>query len=80
MAGGFRVEAFVEKPDRERAEDYLARGDYFWNSGIFVLHARTFLKELRASRAARSWTRRATRSQKATEDLGFLRLDQAAFA
>jgi mannose-1-phosphate guanylyltransferase len=30
------VEAFVEKPDRDRAEAYVASGQYLWNSGIFV--------------------------------------------
>jgi mannose-1-phosphate guanylyltransferase/mannose-6-phosphate isomerase len=37
---------FVEKPDRETAEKYLASGDYLWNSGIFVLRARTWLNAL----------------------------------
>jgi len=31
-----RVERFVEKPARDKAEEFLARGGYFWNSGIFV--------------------------------------------
>ncbi len=31
-----RVDAFVEKPDRARAEQFIASGDYFWNSGMFV--------------------------------------------
>lgn len=32
----YRVERFVEKPDREKAEEYLAAGNYLWNSGMFV--------------------------------------------
>lgn len=32
----FRVRAFVEKPNRERAREYLESGDYLWNSGMFV--------------------------------------------
>jgi mannose-1-phosphate guanylyltransferase / mannose-6-phosphate isomerase len=77
--GGFAVDAFAEKPDRERAEEYLAAGDYLWNSGIFVLHARTFLKELeRLAPAILDAARQAL--GKATEDLGFLRLDKASFA
>jgi mannose-1-phosphate guanylyltransferase/mannose-6-phosphate isomerase len=76
---GFEVAAFCEKPDRTRAEAYLAAGDYFWNSGIFVLHARTFLKELeRFAPAIRDAAQAAL--QKATPDLEFLRLDKAAFA
>ena len=45
-AAAFAVDAFTEKPDAATAESYLADGNYFWNSGIFILHARTFLEEL----------------------------------
>ena len=34
-----RVQQFVEKPDRERAEAFLADGNYLWNSGVFVWHS-----------------------------------------
>ncbi|MCC6899024.1 MAG: mannose-1-phosphate guanylyltransferase [Polyangiaceae bacterium] len=34
-----RVERFVEKPDRARAEQYLASGRHFWNSGMFFFRA-----------------------------------------
>ena len=40
------VAAFVEKPDQATAEHYLASGDYFWNSGIFLIRASTVLQEL----------------------------------
>lgn len=40
------VAAFVEKPDQTTAERYLASGDYFWNSGIFLIRASTVLREL----------------------------------
>lgn len=42
------VERFVEKPDRATAEGYLASGDYYWNSGMFLFSARRFIDELRA--------------------------------
>ena len=42
----FGVDAFFEKPDRATAQRYLDAGSYYWNSGIFVLHAGTFLDEL----------------------------------
>lgn len=45
--GVCRVEAFVEKPDRETAEGYLASGRYWWNSGMFAWRAETFLDQLR---------------------------------
>lgn len=40
------VEAFVEKPDRERAQRYLSDGNYLWNSGIFIWQVGVILKEL----------------------------------
>ncbi|GAB3745182.1 mannose-1-phosphate guanylyltransferase [Microlunatus parietis] len=46
-SGVCRVEAFVEKPDRETAEGYLASGRYWWNSGMFAWRAETFLDQLR---------------------------------
>jgi mannose-1-phosphate guanylyltransferase / mannose-6-phosphate isomerase len=77
--GAYTVDAFFEKPDKATAETYLANGGYYWNSGIFVLNARTFLEEvarlapqiLEAARLALS---------KASDDLGFIRLDKASFA
>ncbi len=41
-----RVEAFVEKPELARAEEFLASGDYFWNAGIFVMKAAHVLAEM----------------------------------
>src|SRR5690606_35758726 len=46
--GGSAVSAFVEKPDRERAERYLASGGYVWNAGMFAFRADRILAELRA--------------------------------
>ena len=43
---GFRTERFVEKPDIEQAEAYLADGGYLWNAGIFAFSAGFFLEEL----------------------------------
>jgi len=42
----YRVERFVEKPDRQTAEVYVASGRYYWNAGIFFWHASTILEEL----------------------------------
>ena len=78
-AGGFAVDAFCEKPDRAKAEGYLAQGGYFWNSGIFVLHARTYLAELqRLDPAIYAAARGALEG--AMQDMEFLRLQPAAFA
>jgi mannose-1-phosphate guanylyltransferase len=43
----YRVRGFREKPDRDLAERYVASGEYFWNSGIFVWKAATILRALR---------------------------------
>lgn len=40
----YAVSAFVEKPDLEKARQYLARGNYYWNAGIFVATPETILK------------------------------------
>jgi mannose-1-phosphate guanylyltransferase/mannose-6-phosphate isomerase len=48
VAGGSvaPVRAFVEKPDADTAAAYVASGEYFWNSGMFVFGAKAFLDEL----------------------------------
>jgi mannose-1-phosphate guanylyltransferase len=43
---GFTVDSFVEKPTMDLAEKYIASGDYFWNSGMFLIRASVYLKEL----------------------------------
>ncbi len=42
----FKALGFTEKPSRERAEQMLKEGNYFWNSGIFVWNAKIFLQKL----------------------------------
>ncbi|MDP9366333.1 MAG: sugar phosphate nucleotidyltransferase, partial [Chloroflexota bacterium] len=42
----FRAARFVEKPDRARAEAFVASGRYLWNASMFVWRVRTFLDEL----------------------------------
>ncbi|MFB0507736.1 MAG: mannose-1-phosphate guanylyltransferase [Thermodesulfobacteriota bacterium] len=43
----FEVERFVEKPDKKRALLYMRKGNYLWNSGIFMFRVEVFLKEVR---------------------------------
>lgn len=43
----FRVHAFEEKPSADRAERFVAGGEYYWNSGIFVWRVAAVLEELR---------------------------------
>ncbi|NCP10590.1 MAG: mannose-1-phosphate guanylyltransferase [Sphingomonadales bacterium] len=45
-SGAYRVDRFVEKPDRARAETMVADGGYLWNAGIFLFTAKAYLDEL----------------------------------
>ena len=45
----FRVASFREKPDLQLARKYLASGNYFWNSGMFVWSTQAILRELEAN-------------------------------
>lgn len=42
----FGVDCFIEKPDLKSAESFIDEGGYYWNSGLFLFHASTFLDEL----------------------------------
>jgi mannose-1-phosphate guanylyltransferase/mannose-1-phosphate guanylyltransferase/mannose-6-phosphate isomerase len=42
-----RVRSFREKPDREKAEEFLAAGNYYWNSGMFGFSSAFILEEFR---------------------------------
>jgi mannose-1-phosphate guanylyltransferase len=44
--GMLHVRRFTEKPNLDRAEEFVAAGNYFWNSGMFVWSARTLAKAL----------------------------------
>ena len=43
----FRVKRFTEKPNQEKAEDFVAAGNYYWNSGMFMWSVRTLTQALR---------------------------------
>ncbi len=45
--GVARVAQFVEKPDEQRAIEFVKAGGYFWNSGMFLFRASRFLEELK---------------------------------
>ena len=82
-AGGpplaFPVERFVEKPDASTAERYVASGEYFWNSGMFMMRASTFLAELEQFAPAMLAACRLAH-EKRQRDLDFIRLDRQAFS
>jgi len=43
---GHRVERFIEKPDRERAEELLEQGRFVWNAGIFCATPDSLISEI----------------------------------
>jgi len=43
----YKVSSFHEKPDIERAKDYLEQGNFFWNSGMFVWQAEAIMAEMK---------------------------------
>ncbi len=75
----YPVAEFVEKPDSETAEKYLASGDYYWNSGMFMFRASRYLEELE-----RYQPEMLKACQNAftniSGDLDFQRLDETTFA
>ena len=79
VAGIQHVEVFVEKPDIETARKYLASGSYYWNSGMFMFRASTYLAELEAS-SPDILSACAEALDHAKRDPDFIRLDEQAFA
>jgi mannose-1-phosphate guanylyltransferase/mannose-6-phosphate isomerase len=75
----YAVAAFVEKPDAERAAGFVASGDYYWNSGMFMFRADLYVRELAAYQPAMLAAVQAAVA-KGVRDLDFLRLDADEFA
>lgn len=76
--GGFAVDAFVEKPQREIAQRYFSEGGYFWNGGLFLYPAALFLQEIERHEPDMATHCRQALNQ-ATRDLDFIRLEAGAF-
>ena len=80
IEGASRVAAFVEKPDPATAARYVAQG-YLWNSGNFLFRADALLTELaRFEPAMAKAVDDAIAAADTDSDLGFVRLDEKAFA
>jgi mannose-1-phosphate guanylyltransferase len=74
----YKVDAFVEKPDKSTAKGYLETGGYYWNSGIFMFRAQRYLDELGVFRPdILAACQAAFRGRQA--DMDFLRFDKNAF-
>jgi mannose-1-phosphate guanylyltransferase/mannose-6-phosphate isomerase len=75
----YPVAQFTEKPPIDVAQQFVASGDYYWNSGMFVFKASRYLSELAAF--APDILAASTAAFKAAKtDLDFVRIDKAEFA
>jgi len=80
--GEYAVERFVEKPDVQTAQAYLADGNYLWNSGMFVMRASTWLaalKEFRPDIFGATETAWVTRTVDQAGQTIFIRPDKEIF-
>ncbi|MBN2655397.1 MAG: mannose-1-phosphate guanylyltransferase/mannose-6-phosphate isomerase [Nitrospirae bacterium] len=74
----FKITRFVEKPDLETAKKYVSSGNYYWNSGIFMLLAGTWIKAIKKFRPdIYEACEKAYKS--GITDLDFYRIEKRAF-
>jgi mannose-1-phosphate guanylyltransferase len=79
QGAGFSVTEFIEKPSADIAKEYLASGEYFWNSGMFLFKASRYLQELEKYRPdIHEACQLAIKS--ISKDHDFLRVAESAFA
>ena len=76
--GCFVIDSFTEKPDAATAEQYIGKGDYFWNGGIFLFSAATFINTLEGLHPDMVAACRKSVAD-ASADLDFFRPGEAAF-
>ena len=82
QCNAYVVERFVEKPDSNTAQSYLAHGSYLWNSGMFVLKASTWLAALKEFRddifeaSQKAWQ---AKSEDSADGVGFIRPGKEEF-
>lgn len=76
--GAYTLEKFVEKPCLEKAQEYLASGEYAWNSGMFVFKASSFLEELKTHNPEMA-NLSIEAFEKASVETDFIRLDKNSF-
>jgi mannose-1-phosphate guanylyltransferase len=75
---GYKVDKFVEKPSDSVAKDYLSSGDYFWNSGMFLIKTSRYLEELQKFRSD-IYDACKLSMKDSVSDLDFLRVEKSAF-
>ena len=76
--GAYVVSSFKEKPDIETAQGYMEKGNYLWNSGMFMLDAKTYLDALEIHEPE-IFVECHKAFHDATPDLDFKRIHQNTF-
>ena len=74
-----KVEWFYEKPDLAKAEEYVAAGKYYWNSGMFMFRASAILNELVKYESTMAADVKLA-FERRSKDLDFIRIEKDAFA
>lgn len=79
---GYRIKGFVEKPNMKTANDYIAAGNYFWNSGMFCFNVGLLIEDLgRHAADVLIATRKTLESSRVhPSDCRILRLNPEEFA
>ena len=73
------VTDFLEKPEKEIAEEYVTSGEHFWNSGMFVFKASVYLKYLEDEQPQIVAACKKA-YEGSSEDLDFIRVDKTTFS
>jgi len=74
-----KIKSFVEKPDIDTAETYLASGEYYWNSGMFMMTVATWLEEIK-QHCPDIYQHCEKAYRKGKQDLDFYRVDVEIFS
>ena len=75
---GHKIKNFIEKPEYQNAQEYISKGNYVWNSGIFIFKASIILNELEKYSDNNLDLIRSS-FKKSKRDLDFLRIDKDLF-
>ena len=75
---GYRVDAFVEKPNAEVANQYFEGKEHYWNSGMFLMKASRYLEELELFRPD-IYSACESSLASISNDADFIRVDKEAF-
>jgi mannose-1-phosphate guanylyltransferase/mannose-6-phosphate isomerase len=78
QANVYTVQAFVEKPNLQTAQQYLSEGGYYWNAGMFVLKASVWLAAIEQFAPAILQATRTAWAARKTDGV-FVRPDKAEF-